>query len=113
VRVQSWRRLDPDKVRGGVAIVARHAGLVVKSVRGLATKEELEKALAPYCCFAELTLLAGAFDYPKTDTPTNAQVIEVMIDFLRAVGQATAKDEILLRTAMLSPDLADALRSPA
>ncbi len=96
-----WKTLDAEKVRSGVAIVADHLGFVVESPRGKNSIDDLERALKPYQVFAELTLQCGAFDYPVTKKPSGVQIVTVMIDFLRAVGEADAGDEIKLKTALL------------
>jgi hypothetical protein len=114
--VGQWKTLDPSQILAGVAIVAAATGREVRSPRGYTSAEDLEDRLAPYATFAEVTLMAGAFDYRKTPEPTNALVIGVMIDFLRSIGAADASDELRLRSALLAPqnqELAEALRHKA
>lgn len=115
-RVGQWKTLDPSKIRVGIALVAAAIGREVRSPRGYTSVKDLEDRLAPYSAFAELTLMAGAFDYPKTPEPTNALVVAVTLDFLRAVGAASSSDEFRLRSALLGPpnqELAAALREKA
>lgn len=115
-RPGQWQTLDPKKIRGGLELVAAAIGRELRSPRGYSSVDDLEDRLAPYSAFAELTLMVGAFDYPKKVKPTNALVIEVMIDFLRAIGAATVDDELRLRSALLAPrdpEIAGALRNKA
>ncbi len=98
----TWRRLDPDKISAGVAIVAAALGQEVTSPRKARSEADLECALAPYCAFAAFTLYCGAFDYEIKKNPTNRELIDVAVDFLRAVGEATAGDEIRLRTGLIN-----------
>lgn len=106
------RSLEQDKVRKLVAIVASALGMPVVDPRDCSGAEEFEDAFRPWGCAAELTLAAGAMGYPMIKRPTNAQVIDVMLDLLRAAGMASASDEIRLRTAMVGAkgELGAALR---
>lgn len=102
-RPGQWQTLDAKKVQAGLAIVAASLGRELRSPRGYSSVEDLEERLTPYSAFAELTLMAGAFGYPKKTKPTNSLVIEVMLDFMRATGVATVEDELRLRSALLAP----------
>lgn len=99
-KARDWRRLDPEKIRGAVAIVARSLGKEVTTVRNLATSEELELALAPYVELARLTATCGAFGYPVTKCPKLEQILLITFDFLRSVGESTLTDDIKLRSAL-------------
>lgn len=106
-----WKSLPADKVLRGAVACAKALDMPLISVRGL-TSEQLDDAITPWWMFAKLTLSVGAFDYPVNDDPTVAQVMHVMLDFLRCTGEATASDDLKIRTAMigrLPPHLAEAL----
>lgn len=99
----SHERLDPEKIRAGVAVCAAGLGRSVVSVRDHTNVDDLAAALEPYQLLADLTLQAGAFGYPRKEAPSEDEVIDVMLDFLRAVGEATPEDVQRLRMALTTP----------
>jgi hypothetical protein len=110
---QKWQTLDRDKILAGCMIVANAKGQPLRSPRGIPDVEELSYVLDPYYSFAFLTLTVGAFDYPRNEKPTEEEVNIVMLDFLRAIGEADASDVIKIRTEMLKSEWTEELQKPA
>lgn len=96
-------KLDPAKVRVAVDSTARAMGVKLRPFCACADAAEVDENLGPYEAFARITLLAGAFDYPRNENPTGRQLTEVVMDLLYAVGEANSSHVVRLRTAMIDP----------
>lgn len=95
------RKLDPEKIRAGVAACAAGLGVPVVSVRNQASAGELRAACAPYMALAALTLEAGAFGYARLDNASDDDVLEVMIEFLRATEEVSPEEAARMRCALV------------